>query len=369
MITTSSLPHPKFQFQQDGAFEPHPFKRNNEILILIKTKNYLVQRNKMKLFATAALATTVFAATKSRSTGDAAAGLVIEHDASIRSRSRREVNPSKSCAHAKEHRDDIFRFKSTKYGFNQCVFSTLLDYHKNNIRRAMLFIYENDDVLKQARGKDLVETTGFHGIIDDWKILTGGRKTRKSGETLNCGWLPLDTSRFALKMDLEETAIKEGFFRDCAGMCNLMDLKVHDVESAKLMVKETLNMILMIIADYFGAMAQIKGDPKELPQCVQKEGEWKKWINVKWINGKSINGKWIKGWTEGNSCTDADKCGQIIRNIFRKVSLFEEFIGSIPSLVEYDGTYKLDLTRLKDPENFRLGQHGQKHKIIAEILS
>ena len=292
----------------------------------------------MKLFATVALATTVVA--------------------------RATDNNVKTCHKAKSHRVSIFPYPK-RHGFNQCVFSTLLDYHKNNIRRAMLFIYEDDDASTQRRGKDLVESAddGFHGIIDDWKILTGGFKTRKSRETLNCGWLPLDTSGFEFKMDLEETAIKEGFFRDCAGMCNLMDLKVHDVESAKLMVKETLNMILMIIADYFGAMAQIKGDPKELPQCVQKEGEWEKWINVKWIDGK--------GWTEGNRCTDADKCGQIVRNIFRKVSLFEEFlgIGSIRSLVEYDDTYKLDLTRLKDPENFRLGQHGQKHKIIAKILS
>ena len=361
------MPHPRFQFQQDGACESHPFKRNNEILILIKTENTLIKRIKMKLFATAALATTVFAATKSRFTDDAAAGLVIEHDASIGSRSRRAGNPdtrSDNCKSAKENRRDIFRY-STSHGFHQCVFSSLLDLHKTNIRRAMWFIYENMDKDKQLQGKELVENAddGFHGIIDDWKILTGGFNTRETHETLNCGWEPLDITSWARKMDLNEHAIKEGFFGSCAGMCNLIDLSINNVKESKLMVKETLNMFLMIIADYFGVMAQIKADTnlglKELPQCRLKGGEWnqlqQKYIQAKWINSK------------GKGCTDADKCGQIVRNIFRKVSLFEEFIGeTIPSLVEYDDDYKKDLTRLEGPENLKKGQNGQK--IITKIL-
>ena len=218
---------------------------------------------------------------------------------------------------------------------------------------------------KQDQGKELVENAddGFHGIIDDWKILTGGFITRETRETLNCGWEPLDITSWARKMDLNEHAIKEGFFGSCAGMCNLIDLSVNNVKESKLLVKETLNMFLMIIADYFGVMAQIKADTnlglKELPQCRLKDGEWnqsqQKYIQAKWINSK------------GKGCTDADKCGQIVRNIFRKVSLFEEFIGeTIPSLVEYDDDYKKDLTRLEGPDNLKKGQNGQK--IITKIL-
>ena len=325
----------------------------------------------MKLFATAALATTVFAATKSRFTDDAAAGLVIEHDASIGSRLRRAentLNRSPHCKSLKESRRDVFRY-STSHGFHQCVFSTLLEFHKDNIRRAMWFIrYEGGDEDKQQRGKQLIESgdDGYHGIIDDWKILTGGFKTRQSRETLDCGWEPLDITSWARKMELEEDKIREGFFRDCAGMCNLMDLNAYDVESSKLIVKETLNMFLMIIADYFGVMTQIKSDTTlaqgELPQCVQKDGFYndslRKWIEPKWINSK------------GKPCTDNDKCAQIVRNIFRKVSLFEDFIGEpIPSLAEYDDAYKKDLTRLKDADNFRPGQHGQKHRIIGNIFT
>ena len=329
-------------------------------MIFIKTENSLV---KMKLFATAALATTVFAATKSRFTDDAAAGLVIEHDVSIGNRSRRDENRIDTCENS--YREDIFPY-SKSHGFNTCVFSSLLDFHRNNIRRAMEFIYENSDASEQHRGKQLVETTdGFHGIMDDWKILTGGRRTRITDETLDCGWEPLESKWLANKMEIGEDQIKEGFFRDCAGMCNLMRLlPATNDESSKKLVKETLNMFLMIIADYFGVMAQIKADTTlaqgELPQCVQKEGYWnekqKEYIEPEWINSKK------------KPCTKADKCGQIVRNIFRKVSLFEDFSGPIPSLSEYDDAYKSDLTRLKDSSNFKPGQHGQKHRIIAKIF-
>lgn len=314
----------------------------------------------MKLFATTVLATTVFAATKSRFTDDAAAGLVIEHDVSIGSRSRREESTSVSCNNAKYYQQ-IFRYKSTSHGYEQCVFSKLLEHHKTNIRRAMWLIYKDSDEDKQRIGKHLVENAddGFHGIIGDWRILTGGVTPRESQETLDCGWKPLDiTTRLAHKMDLEENAIREGFFRSCGGMCNLIDFSVlkldneliensEMIENSKLIVKETLNMFLMIIADYFGIMAQIKADTKlgqkELPQCVQKKGYWnqkeEEYIKAEWIN------------SEKKPCKNADKCGQIVRNIFRKVSLFEDFIGPVPSLVEYDDAYKNDMTRLEGDRN------------------
>ena len=316
----------------------------------------------MKIFATAALATTVLAGTKSRFTDDAAANLVIEHDAFNADRIRRNNRPPPGlpggCKKAKQDQRNIFAFKAKKYGYSQCIFSSLLDLQKRQFERAMWYITEDKDAATQSLGHKLVVNGdfGFHSIIDDWRRLTAGMRARKTQNFLDCGWEPIQPKWLAQKAELnidQGWAMKEGIFRDCGGMCTFVDWNINDVDSAKFVVKETLNMLLMIIADNFGAIAPATGASGDgPPQCRFENLHINAWVNA-----------------DGERCKQADKCGQIIRNIFRKTAQFEEFLGEpIPSLAEYNDSYKNDWTRLEDPENFEPGQHGDKKKIMTDIF-
>ena len=320
----------------------------------------------MKIFATAALATTVLAGTKPRFTDDSAAEWIVEHDFSNAGRSRRSGKPPKglgpgSCEKAKQGQNNIFAFKAKEYGYSQCIFSSLLDLNKRQFERAMWYITENMDSATQSLGHDLVVSAdfGFHSIIDDWRRLTAGMPARETQKYLDCGWEPIQP-KYLAKIDIVDQpwAMKEGIFRDCGGMCTFVDWSIIDIDSAKFVVKETLNMFLMIIADYFGAIAGIKSDETSgdgLPQC--RFNNFYKRAN---------SGAWIPAWVnaDGERCKQADKCGQIVRNIFRKTAQFEEFLGeSIPSLAEYNDSYKNDLTRLEDEDNFDQGQ-----KIMTKIF-
>ena len=291
----------------------------------------------MKIFSSAILATAVFA------------------DPPSRVRRDYPSNPAPNCSESNKYQN--FWYSKDSGNFNKCVFSAFMEQvGREQMDRALKLITDNP--------RDFVhdQNIGFNGIIEDWKKLTG-IGTVEAGHDftqghLKCGFVAVEKK---FHHDWEKDQYREGFFDGCDKMCPSFENigsygQGNAKENAEFVAKSILENIISIVAEQFtkqftdSAAVDGPNGTKLYRISMCRYDPEMKFIDTWDINKRDYVRTKHSGWVNGydNECSMADRCGQIVRNLYAKVAGFEEVLGkdSIPSLADYEQGFRNDYERM-----------------------
>ena len=262
----------------------------------------------MKLFATAVLAATV--------AGRGSA-----------------PNPVRTCN--EENGEDqsgnglFFEYGKEKRGYNHvntCKFNQVLNnLGQKQMERALYYAG-----VEKKLGSDLAED--FRMIVQRWTILTG-QNGYFEGEAVNCG---LDGN-----LQLSKRTNEKGWIDRCEWWCGTTNhIESFDQggmeENAKYVIKNSLNVILQLVNEYFSRNHVYKfgDDPNDkyrLEHCARVDHD-----------AHPDDGPGQLRNRFGNKCRNTDKCGQAIRWIYQRVANFVPVVGEIGELSSYQQSWKED---------------------------
>ena len=233
-------------------------------------------------------------------------------------------------------------FESTK----TCKFSQLLEQlGKDQMRRAIWHVGKDNEY------EDLVEVN-FSRIITEWKVLSG-----ESDDKLDCSFddeIEQPTKRLSVKRlkyardpiscrtpeEPSQCLHGSGFIDKCYWWCPFSRPiesfgKGEMEENAKLVIRETLDTILLLVNEYFARYHAYKSgnDPDDkwrLEWCARVPH----WPNTPY-SGRRLN-------RHNEECEVTDKCGQAVRFIYREAKKFQPIIGEIEKLSGYQRSWEED---------------------------